>query len=154
MNQKITTFLMFNDQAADALEFYTSVFPNGRIVNTIPGPDGKTAGGTFELEGQRFACYNASPHPNFEPSQAISLMISADTQDEIDHYYDSLAEGGTKQPCGWVVDKFGVSWQVTPSRLMDLLASPDRETADRVMGAVLQMEKLIIADIEAAAARS
>lgn len=152
MSQKITTFLMFNDQAEAAMELYTSVFKNARIVSTFPTPDGKVAGGTFELDGERFHCYNAGPHPNFVLTQSISLMITADTQDDIDHYYEKLSEGGEQQPCGWLIDKFGVSWQVTPTMLMDLLSDPDREKAGRVTETMFQMTKLIIADLEAAAA--
>lgn len=152
--QKITTFLMFNDQAGDAMELYASVFPNASIVSTMLGPDGTVAGGTFELEGQRFHCYNAGPHPNFVFSQGISLMITAETQDEIDHYYDKLSEGGEQQPCGWLVDKFGVSWQVTPTMLMKLLSDPDREKAERVTQAMFKMSKIIIADLVEAAAKS
>jgi predicted 3-demethylubiquinone-9 3-methyltransferase (glyoxalase superfamily) len=152
MSQKITTFLMFNDQAGEAMKLYTSVFQNSRINATFPTPDGKVAGGSFELDGQRFHCYNAGPHPNFVFSQAISLMITAETQDEIDRFYNKLSEGGEQQPCGWLVDKFGVSWQVTPTMLMKLLSDPDREKAGRVTQAMFKMTKLIIADLEAAAA--
>ncbi len=152
MNQKITTFLMFNDQAGDAMNFYTSVFENARIITTFPGPEDKVAGGSFELDGQRFHCYNAGPHPNFVFSQGISLMITAETQDEIDHFYDKLSEGGEQQPCGWLIDRFGVSWQVTPTMLMRSLTDSDREKAERVTQAMFKMTKLIIADLEAAAA--
>ena len=151
MSQKITTFLMFNDQAEEAMNLYTSIFANGKILSTMPTPDGKIAGGTFELGGQRFSCYNAGPHPNFIFSQGISLMISAETQDEINHFYDKLSDGGEEQPCGWVKDKFGVSWQVTPPILMQMLSDPDREKAGRVMEAMFKMKKIIIADLEAAA---
>ena len=150
--QKITPFLMFNDQAGEAMEFYISIFKDAKVVSTMPGPDGKAMGGTFEIEGQRFNCYNAGPHPNFKFSQAVSFMIYVDTQNEIDHYYDSLSEGGEQQPCGWVADKFGVSWQVTPRMLMQSLSDPDREKADRVTQAMFKMTKIIIADLEAAAA--
>jgi predicted 3-demethylubiquinone-9 3-methyltransferase (glyoxalase superfamily) len=149
--QKITTFLMFNDQAEEAMNFYVSIFKDAKIVSTMPGPDGKVMGGSFEIEGQRFNCYNAGPHPNFVFSQAVSFMIYTETQDEIDHYYEKLSEGGEQQPCGWVADKFGVSWQVTPPVLMKLLSDPDREKADRVMQAMFKMTKIIIADLEAAA---
>ncbi len=152
MNQKITTFLMFNDQAGDAMNFYTSVFENARIITTFPGPEDKVAGGSFELDGQRFHCYNAGPHPNFVFSQGISLMITAETQDEIDHFYDKLSEGGEQQPCGWLIDRFGVSWQVTPTMLMRSLTDSDREKAERVTQAMFKMTKLMIADLEAAAA--
>lgn len=150
--QKITTFLMFNDQAEDAMNFYVSIFKDAKIVSTMPGPDGKVMGGTFELYGQQFNCYNAGPHPNFVFSQGVSFMISAETQDEVDHFYDKLCEGGEQQPCGWLADKFGVSWQVTPPLLMQLLSDPDREKANRVMQAMFKMKKIIIADLEAAAA--
>ena len=143
---------MFNDRAGEAMEFYTSIFKDSRIVSTMPGPDGKVAGGTFEIAGQRFNCYNAGPHPNFKFSQAVSFMIYADTQAEIDHYYEKLSEGGEQQPCGWVTDKFGVSWQVTPPILMRLLSDPDREKAGRVTQAMFKMTRIIIADLEAAAA--
>jgi predicted 3-demethylubiquinone-9 3-methyltransferase (glyoxalase superfamily) len=149
---KITPFLMFNDQAGEAMEFYTSIFPDSNIVSKMPGPDGHVAGGSFELDGQRFNCYNAGPHPNFNFSQGVSFMIYAETQDEIDHYYDKLSEGGEQLPCGWLADKFGVSWQVTPPLLMRLLSDPDREKAGRVMQAMFKMTKIIIADLEAAAA--
>lgn len=142
---------MFNDQAVDAMKFYSSVIPNCSIVSTIDGPDGKANGGTFEIEGQRFHCYNAGDHPNFKFTQGISLMIEANTQDEIDKLYDGLSEGGEKQPCGWVQDKFGVSWQVTPRMLMENLSDPDREKSKRVFEAMMQMHKIIIADLEAAA---
>src|SRR4051794_34240077 len=98
--QKVTTFLMFNDQSNDAMELYSSIIPGCRIVSTMPGPDGSVAGGTFEIEGQRFNCYNAGDHPNFKFTQAISLMIEANTQEEIDRLYDGLSEGGEKQQCG------------------------------------------------------
>ncbi len=142
---------MFNDQAVEAMDLYTSIFPNSSIVSTMPGPDGKVAGGAFELDGQRFNCYNAGPHPNFKPSQAVSFMIYADTQAEIDHYYEKLSDGGEQQPCGWVADKFGVSWQVTPPILMRLISDPDRVKAGRVTQAMFKMTKIIIADLEAAA---
>jgi predicted 3-demethylubiquinone-9 3-methyltransferase (glyoxalase superfamily) len=141
---------MFNDQAGEAMEFYTSVFPNSKITSTMPGPDGKVMGGSFEIEGQRFMCHNGGPSFRFE--QGISLMVSAETQDEIDHLYDSLSEGGKQQPCAWLVDRFGVSWQVVPPILLRLLGDPDREKAGRVAQAMFRMTKIIIADLEAAAA--
>ncbi|MBK9216348.1 MAG: VOC family protein [Chloracidobacterium sp.] len=151
MSQQITPFLMFNDQAEEAMEFYTSLFPNSRVVSSMPGPGGKIAGGTFELDGVGFNCYNAGPHPNFVFSQGVSFMIYAETQEKIDHYYEKLSEGGEQQPCGWLVDRFGVSWQVTPTMLMKNLTDPDREKAGRVAQAMFKMTKIIIADIEAAA---
>jgi predicted 3-demethylubiquinone-9 3-methyltransferase (glyoxalase superfamily) len=148
--QKITTFLMYNDQAMDAMNFYVSIFADAKILSTMPGPDGSVMGGSFAIAGQRFNCYNGGPH--FKFAQGISLMVSAETQEEIDHLYDGLSEGGEKQPCSWLVDKFGVSWQIVPPILMRLLSDPDREKAARVMNAMFKMHKIIIADLEAAAA--
>lgn len=148
--QKIIPFLMFNDQAHEAMEFYTSLFPNSRVVSTMPGPDGSVMGGAFEIDGQRLMCYNGGPKFTFE--QGISLMVNAETQDEIDHLYDGLAaDGGEAQPCSWVVDKFGVSWQIVPPILLELLGDADHEKAGRVAQAMFKMTKIIIADLEAAA---
>ncbi len=141
---------MFNDQAEEAMNFYVSIFKDAKIVSTMPGPDGKIMGGTFEIAGQRFNCFNGGPKFKFE--QGFSLMVSADTQDEVDHFYDSLSEGGKQEPCGWLDDKFGVSWQITPTILMKLLSDPDHEKANRVAQAMFKMKKIIIADLEAAAA--
>ncbi len=147
--QKITTFLMYNDQAEEAMNFYVSIFKDAKIVSTMPGPDGTVMGGSFEIEGQQFKCFNGGPKFKFE--QGFSLMVSADTQDEVDHLYDSLSEGGKQEPCGWLGDKFGVSWQITPPILLKLLFDSDREKAGRVMQAMFKMTKIIIADLEAAA---
>lgn len=147
--QKITPFLMFNEGAVEAMEFYASIFKNAKIVSTLPGPDGTVMGGAMEIEEQRIYTFNGGPHFSF--SQGISLMVSAETQDEIDHLYDSLSEGGEKLPCSWLTDKFGVSWQIVPPILMQLLSDPDQEKAGRVMNAMFKMTKIIIADLEAAA---
>ena len=150
--QKITTFLMFNNQAGDAMEFYTSVFPDSKIVSIMPGPDGKAMGGSFEIASQRFNCFNGGPKFKFE--QGFSLMVNAATQEEIDYLYETLSEGGRQEPCSWLVDKFGVSWQIVPPILMKLLSDPDKEKAGRVAQAMFKMTKIIIADLEAAAAAS
>ncbi|MGH9949859.1 MAG: VOC family protein [Pyrinomonadaceae bacterium] len=150
--QKITPFLMFNDQAVEAMEFYVSIFKNSRVVSTMAGPDGKPNGGAFEIDGQRFDCYNAGEHPNFKFSQGVSFMIRAETQDEIDYYYEKLSEGGEQLPCGWVADKFGLSWQVTPPILMQLISDPDREKAGRVTEAMFKMKKIDIQALRDAAA--
>lgn len=147
--QKITTFFMFESGAGDAMDFYTSVFKNGKIINTMPGPDGKPMGGTFELEGQRFNAFNGGP--SFKFSQGISLFVNAETQDDIDYFYEKLSDGGEKQPCGWLKDKFGVSWQIVPPILGELLSDPDREKAGRVMNAMLQMQKIDIQELKNAA---
>ena len=140
---------MYNDQAEEAMNLYTSVFKDGKIISTFPGPDGKVMGGTFEIGGQQYSCYNGGP--TFHFSQGFSLMVRADTQEEIDHLYESLSEGGNQQPCGWLDDKFGVSWQITPKMLMESLTDPDREKANRVAQAMFKMTKIIIADLETAA---
>ena len=140
---------MFNDQAGEAMEFYTSVFKDAKIISTMPGPDGKVMGGAFEIAGQRFNCYNGGPKFSF--SQGFSLMVNAETQDEIDNLYETLSEGGKQEPCSWLDDKFGVSWQIVPPILMRLLGDPDGEKAGRVAQAMFKMTKIIIADLEAAA---
>ncbi|MEQ1646742.1 MAG: VOC family protein [Pyrinomonadaceae bacterium] len=149
--QKVTTFLMYQERCHEAMQFYASVIPNCKIVSTMPGPDGNIAGGSFEIEGQRFNCYQSGPHPNFQFSQGISLMIEANTQDQIDLLYDGLSDGGEQQPCGWLTDKFGLSWQITPKVLMEFLSSSDSERSGRVAQAMFKMNKLVIADLEAAA---
>lgn len=147
--QKIDVFLMFNEGAIEAMDFYTSVFKDGRIVDTMPGPDGKPMGGTFEIAGQQFKCFNGGPHFSF--SEGMSLFVNAETQDEIDHLYEALSDGGQKQQCGWVRDKFGLSWQIIPPILGELLGDPDREKANRVMNAMLGMQKLDIQALKVAA---
>jgi len=148
--QKITTFFMFDSGAGNAMDFYAAVFKNGKIISTIPGPDGKPMGGTFELDGQRFIAFNGGPQ--FKFSSGISLFVNAENQDEIDHYYEKLSDGGEKQPCGWLKDKFGVSWQIVPPVLGELLSDPDREKANRVVQAMLRMQKLDIQALKDAAA--
>ena len=148
--QKITTFFMFKDRAGEAMDFYTSVFKNAKILGTMPGPDGTVMGGSFEIEGQRFNCYNGGPQFSF--NWGISQMVNCETQEEIDYYYDKLSEGGEQQPCGWVTDKFGLSWQVTPTVLMQLISDPDRAKAERATQAMMKMHKLDIQALEDAAA--
>lgn len=148
--QKITSFFMFEDKAVEAMEFYVSVFENAKIISTMPGPNGKAMGGTFELEGQQFSAFNGGPH--FKFSEGNSQMVSCETQDEIDHYYEKLSDGGEQQPCGWLKDKFGLSWQIIPPILGQLLGDPDREKANRVMQAMLAMKKIDIQALKDAAA--
>ncbi len=140
---------MFNDRAGEAMNFYTSIFKNSKIVSSMPGPGGTVMGGTFELEGQRFNAFNGGP--SFAFSQGVSQFVACNTQEEIDHFYNSLSEGGQKQPCGWLTDKFGVSWQIVPPILGQLLGDPDREKANRVMQAMMKMQKLDIQTLEDAA---
>jgi predicted 3-demethylubiquinone-9 3-methyltransferase (glyoxalase superfamily) len=137
---------MFNDKAEEAMNFYVSVFRNSQIVNTMPGPNGSVMGGTVELEGQQLMTFNGGPHFSF--SQGISLFVKAETQEEIDHLYEELSVGGGKQQCGWVTDKFGVSWQIIPPILGELLGDPDREKANRVLQAMLKMKKIDIAELK------
>ncbi len=151
----ITTFLTFNDQAEEAVEFYTSIFKNSRIVNTTryghngPGPAGSMMTAAFELEGQPFVALNGGP--SFSFSQGISLLVTCETQDEIDKYWEKLSTGGETSVCGWLTDKFGVSWQVAPRNLGELMSDPDPKKSKRVMEAMLQMTKIEIEPLERAA---
>ena len=112
----------------------------------MPGPGGSVMGGTIEIDGQRIQTFNGGPHFSF--SQGISLFVTCETQEEIDDKYEKLSEGGEKQQCGWVVDKFGLSWQIIPPILGELLGDKDREKADRVIQAMLKMHKIIIQDLK------
>jgi predicted 3-demethylubiquinone-9 3-methyltransferase (glyoxalase superfamily) len=145
--QKITTFLTFNDQAEAAVKLYTSVFRNSKVLSTTPGPNGGLMTATFELEGQRFMALNGGP--SFTFAQGISLFVNCETQAEIDELWEKLSAGGGKGQCGWLTDRFGVSWQIVPSVLGKLLG--DKRTGMRVMQAMLQMTKLDIAALERAA---
>jgi predicted 3-demethylubiquinone-9 3-methyltransferase (glyoxalase superfamily) len=152
--QKITTFLWFDNNAEQAMEFYTAIFKHSRILSVSryseagPGPAGGVMVGAFELEGQRFLALNGGPR--FKFSEAISLVIDCETQEEIDYFWEKLSAGGETQACGWLKDKFGLSWQVVPSSLSDLMQDKDPQKSKRVMEAVLQMVKLDIARLQAA----
>ncbi len=153
---KLTTCLWFDTEGEDAARFYTSVFPNSRITNVThygsagPRDEGTVMTVDFELDGMPFVALNGGP--DFTFSEAISVMISCETQEEVDRYWETLAEGGEEGPCGWLKDRFGLSWQVVPRTLMELIGDPDREKAQRVMAAMLQMRKIEIEPLEAAAA--
>lgn len=149
MQKKITTFLTFNDQAEAAALLYTSIFPSSKITSRTPGPGGSVMSVTFELAGEALIALNGGP--SFTFSQGISLFVSCDTQAEVDAYWNALTEGGTEQPCGWLKDKFGVSWQIIPTALPRLLSDPDRARAGRAVQAMLSMRKLDIAALERAA---
>jgi predicted 3-demethylubiquinone-9 3-methyltransferase (glyoxalase superfamily) len=155
MQKKITTFLTFNDQAEEAMNLYTSLFPNSKITSTRrygeagPGREGSLMTGTFELDGQEFMALNGGP--SFVFAQGISLFVECETQEEVDRLWDALSEGGQEHPCGWVTDKFGVSWQVVPRILGELLDDEDPAKANRVMSAMLQMGKIEIEGLERAA---
>ncbi|MCB0139262.1 MAG: VOC family protein [Caldilineaceae bacterium] len=146
--QKITPFLWFDDNAEEAMNFYVSIFADARIVSTMPGPDGKLMGGTFVLKGQEMMVLNGGPMYSFTP--AISLFVKCETQQEVDYYWQKLTEGGCEDACGWLKDKFGLSWQIIPNALGELLGAPDREKAGRALQAMLQMKKIDIAALQEA----
>ena len=140
--QKITTFLWFDDDAEEAMRFYVSIFRNSKIIDVTRNRD-KIMAGTFELEGQRFIALNGGPQ--FKFTEAISLFVNCETQEEVDELWEKLtAGGGAPSQCGWLKDKFGLSWQIIPSALMELMSDPDPEKASRVTQAMLQMKKIDI----------
>jgi predicted 3-demethylubiquinone-9 3-methyltransferase (glyoxalase superfamily) len=155
MQQKIIPNLWFDTEAEEAADFYLSVFKNSRIVSVTRYPEGapREAGMVmtveFELDGQRFVGINGGP--DFKFDEAVSFQITCETQDEVDYYWDSLSAGGEEGPCGWLKDKFGLSWQVVPTGMEDLFADPDPEKARRAMDAMLKMKKLDIAALRSAA---
>ena len=146
--QKITPFLWFNTDVGAVADFYLSVFKDGTLVSTMPGPGGKPMGVTLNLNGQEFRLINGGPQFTF--SEAISFMIDCDTQEEIDYYWEKLSAGGKTLQCGWLKDQYGVAWQVIPKKLGALLGDSDPIKANKAMQAMLAMEKIDIADIEKA----
>lgn len=148
--EKIQTFLWFNNNAEDAANFYTSIFPNSRIVNTMPGPGGKPMGVTVELLDREFILFNGgtTPYPEWKFNGSTSFFINCETQDEVDHYWDKLSEGGRTDRCGWLADKYGITWQVIPTVLGKVLGDPDREKSGRAMQAMMKMGKLDIAGLQ------
>jgi len=147
--QKITTFLWFDGNAEEAMKFYVSIFKNSKIQSTMPGPDGKVITGTFQLEGQQFMALNGGPQYKF--TEAISLFVSCETQAEVDELWNKFtAGGGAESQCGWLKDKYGLSWQIIPSALGRLLGDKDRAKAGRAMQAMLQMKKIDIAKLQQA----
>ncbi len=155
MQQRITPNLWFDGQAEEAAAFYVSVFPNSRIVGTTrypeggPGPAGTVMTVEFELDGQRVVGINGGPQFRF--TEALSLEISCADQAEVDHYWERLSEGGEEGPCGWLKDRYGLSWQVVPEGMDQLFADPDPARAQRAMQAMLGMRKLDAAALRAAA---
>lgn len=151
---KVTTFLTFEKNGEEAVRFYVSLFPNSKIhaIERYPEdgmlPKGSLMHASFELDGQAFMAMDGGPH--FQFAQGFSLHVSCDTQAEIDHLWDRLAEGGEEQMCGWVQDRFGISWQIIPPVLGQLLTDPDRDKAQRTLKAMLGMKKLDIAALERA----
>jgi len=150
----ITPCLWFDDQAEEAARFYTSVFDDSRIVDTTyygeagPGPAGSVLTVSFELDGRPFVALNGGPRFTFD--EAISFQVSCEGQEQIDRYWDQLSEGGETGPCGWLKDRFGLSWQIVPTRLTELLSDPDPVRSQRAMRAMLEMGKIDIAAVEQA----
>ena len=155
MGQKITPCLWFDTEGEDAARHYTSIFPSSKILNVShyneagPRETGSVMTVEFELDGQRFVALNGGPEFTF--TEAISFQVHCETQEEVDEYWAALSEGGDPGPCGWVKDKFGLSWQIVPTRLFELIGDPDREKSRRVMEALLQMRKIEIPELERAA---
>lgn len=155
--QKITPCLWFDDQGEEAAQFYTTVFSNSRILDTArygaagPRPEGTVMTVTFELDGQRFVALNGGPEFTF--NEAISFQVSCQTQDEVDHFWSKLSEGGQEGPCGWLKDRYGVSWQIVPTALAELLSDPDPDRSQAAMKAMLGMHKIDIGAIRQAVQR-
>lgn len=152
--QKITPFLWFDGNAEEAVDFYTDVFPDGRVTQVTrcgaggPGPEGSVLTMTFELQGQQFVALNGGPA--FQFSEAVSFLVSCDDQDEVDRYWDRLGEGGTPMACGWLKDRYGLAWQIVPAVFFDMIGCGDQERVDRVVAAMNTMVKFDIAGLEAA----
>lgn len=151
---RVTPFLWFDGQAEEATDFYISIFPNSKILEVKrcgdvgPGPKGSVLVVTFELDGQRFIALNGGPQ--FKFTEAVSFMIDCTNQEEVDYYWDRLSDGGEPGDCGWLKDRYGLSWQVTPTVLLELINDPDPERADRAMQAMMTMRKIDIATLQAA----
>jgi predicted 3-demethylubiquinone-9 3-methyltransferase (glyoxalase superfamily) len=155
MQQRIVTNLWFDTEAEEAAAFYTSVFKNSRVVNKThytegaPREAGMVMTVEFELDGQRFVGINGGPEFTFD--EAISLQINCEDQDEVDQYWEQLTDGGEEGPCGWLKDRYGLSWQVVPTGMEELFSDPDPKRAERAMQAMLKMSKLDIAELRRAA---
>lgn len=155
MAQKITPFLWYTDQAEEAAKFYTSIFKNSQIKTVArsgeggPGPAGSVMTIAFEIEGQEFVALNGGPLFKFTP--AVSFVINCETQEEVDNFWEKLSAGGKTDRCGWLTDKFGLSWQVVPTALVGLIRDPDPAKSKRVMQAMLQMTKIDIQGLKKAA---
>lgn len=152
--QKIVPFLWFDGKAEEAMNFYASIFGNSKIGRVArygekgPGPKGTVMTAAFELEGQKFIALNGGPQ--FKFTEAISFLVNCETQEEVDHLWEKLSEGGEKGRCGWLKDKFGVSWQIIPTVLGEMLSDKDPEKSSRVMKAMLQMNKMDIKSLRQA----
>ncbi|MEA2308054.1 MAG: hypothetical protein QOI65_340 [Thermoleophilaceae bacterium] len=155
MSQKITPNLWFDNEAEEAASFYTSVFKNSRVLNVAryseagPRPAGTVMTVEWELDGQRFVGINGGPQFKFD--EAVSFQIDCEDQDEVDYFWEKLTEGGEESQCGWLKDRFGLSWQVVPQGMGELFSDPDPQRAERAMKAMLQMRKLDIEELRRAA---
>lgn len=151
---KVTPFLWFHDNGEEAMNFYVSIFPNSRVIDRTswgdggPVPPGGMMVGEFELDGQPVQILNGGPH--YTLTEAFSFSVRCDDQDEVDYYWEKLTDGGRESQCGWLVDKFGVSWQIVPKQLPALLAGDDPEAVGRVVQAFMQMRKLDLPTLERA----
>lgn len=152
--QTITPFLWFNDKAEEAMKFYVSIFKNSKTISLSrygdagPGPKGSVMVAKFQLDGQDFIALNGGPTFTFSP--AISFVVNCKTQEEVDEYWEKLSAGGATNQCGWLTDKFGLSWQIVPTALGEMMADKDPERSNRVMKAMLQMTKIDIAALQRA----
>jgi predicted 3-demethylubiquinone-9 3-methyltransferase (glyoxalase superfamily) len=154
MMPKITPFLWFDNNAEEAMNFYISIFKNSKVLNVTrygnagPGPKGTVMTAEFELDGQEYVALNGGPI--FKFTEAISFVVNCETQEDVDHYWEKLSDGGQKSRCGWLKDKFGLSWQVVPTILAELIADKDPEKSQRVMEAMLRMDKIEIEPLKRA----
>ncbi len=154
--QKITPFFWYDNQAEEAMNFYVSIFKNSRVLGVTrygksgPGPEGSVLTAAFELEGQKFTALNGGPR--FKFNESVSFVVNCETQEEIDYFWEKLSsDGGQESQCGWLKDKFGLSWQVVPTILPELITSKDPKKSERVMQAIMQMKKLDLAKLKQAA---
>ncbi len=143
----ITPFLWYDTQAEEAMNFYLSIFKNGKALN-VSRKDGKAFVVNFEILGQKFMGLNAGPM--FKFNESVSFFVSVDTQEEVDELWEKLSEGGSKSQCGWLKDKYGLSWQIIPKALMEMMSDPDPVKSNAVFQAMLKMNKIVIADLKRA----
>ncbi|HEX2630400.1 MAG TPA: VOC family protein [Chitinophagaceae bacterium] len=152
--QKITPYLWFDNNAEEAISFYSSIFKDSKMTDCArwgkggPVPEGTIMTATFELAGQKFLALNGGPM--FKFNEAVSFLVDCKDQEEVDYYWNKLTEGGAEQPCGWLKDKYGLSWQIIPRQLSQLIGHKDREKAGRALQAMMQMKKIDVAKLEAA----
>ena len=146
--KKVTPFLWFDTQAEEAMNFYCSIFKNSKVLGISRGPDGRAFTVSFELDGQEFMGLNAGPQ--FKFNEAVSMYVDCQDQAEVDYFWNALSAVPESESCGWCKDKYGLSWQIIPKQLGELMGDPDPEKSQRVMQAMLKMQKIIVVDLEAA----